>query len=58
MSLLNKVNRTADCTANDETELLVLSAEDFHMLREKIPEFDEELRAMAKERYRGKYRSR
>ena len=51
MSLLNKVNRTADCTANDETELLVLSAEDFHMLREKIPEFDEELRTMAKERY-------
>ena len=51
MSLLNKVNRTADCTAEDETELLVLSAEDFHMLREKIPEFDGELRNMAKERF-------
>ncbi len=51
MSLLNGVNRTADCSATEETELLVLSAEDFHMLREKIPHFDKELREMAAERF-------
>ena len=51
MALLKGTNRTAQCTAKKDTELLVLSAEDFHFLREKIPEFDQELRQLAIHRF-------
>ena len=41
MALLNNTRRPSDVRAVEETELLVLSADDFHELRKKIPEFDE-----------------
>ena len=45
MALLNNTRRPSDVRAVEETELLVLSADDFHELREKIPEFDEAVKS-------------
>ena len=52
MALLNNTKRPSDVRAIDETELLVLSADDFHELREKIPEFDAAVRDLATSRHK------
>ena len=52
MALLNNTRRPSDVRALEETELLVLSADDFHELREKIPEFDEAVKKLATERHK------
>ena len=41
MALLNNTKRPSNVRALEKTELLVLSADDFHELRQMIPQFDE-----------------
>ena len=50
MALLKHTKRPSSVKAIEETELLVLSADDFNELREKIPEFDEALKNLAAKR--------
>ena len=56
MALLKHTKRPSTVTATDETELLVLSADDFNELRSKIPEFDEALKNLAAERIKENIR--
>ena len=50
MALLKHTKRPSSVKAVEETELLVLSADDFKELRQKIPEFDEALKNLAAKR--------
>ena len=50
MALLNNTKRPSNVRAL-KTELLVLSADDFHELRQMIPEFDEAVKKLATERH-------
>ena len=52
MALLNNTKRPSDVRSVDETELLVLSADDFHELRIMIPEFDEAVKKLATSRHK------
>ena len=52
MALLNNTKRPSDVRALEKTELLVLSADDFHDLRKMIPEFDEAVKKLATERHK------
>ena len=52
MALLNSTKRPSDVRAVEETELLVLSADDFHELRKMIPEFDEAVKKLATSRHK------
>ena len=52
MALLNNTKRPSNVRALEKTELLVLSADDFHELRQMIPEFDEAVKKLATERHK------
>ena len=55
MALLNNTKRPSNVRALEKTELLVLSADDFHELRQMIPQFDEAVKKLSNRKTRRKY---